>query len=97
MAHAPGLTIEQSALGVGRTEDVGTGTLAVGALVGLGAHAHLVTAAEGVAGTVAVPVAGFHVQTLSGVGGVGDGAGRAAALVAAGQILTSSSESTSGH
>ena len=67
MTHAPRLTIEQCTLRVGCTEDVGTGTLAVGALVRLGTHAHLVRAAEGVTGTVSVLVAGLHVQTLGRV------------------------------
>ena len=97
MTHAPGLAIEQRALGVGGAEDVGARTLAVGALVGLRAHAHLVSAAEGVAGAVSVLVAGLDVETLGGVGGVGDGAGGAATLVAAGQILTRPAKATSGH
>ena len=96
VTHAPGLPIQQRALGVGRAEDVGTRALAVGALVGLGAHAHLLIAAESIARTVAVLVAGLHVETLGGVGGVGDGAGRAAALVAAGQVLAGPAEAAGG-
>ena len=97
MTHAPGLTIEQGTLGVGRAEDVGTWTLTVGSLIWLRTDTDLVIAAEGVTRAVSVPVASLHVETLGRVGGVRDGAGRTATLVAAGQILASSAKSTSCH
>ena len=95
MTHTPGGAVQQGALGVGRTEDVGAGTLTVGSLVGLRAHTDLLGAAESVARTVLVPLAGLDVDALRG-DGVRHGARRTAALVAAGEVQTGPAEATGG-
>ena len=95
MTHTPGGAVQQGALGVGRTEDVGAGTLTVGSLVGLRADTDLLGAAESVARTVLVPLAGLDVDALRG-DGVRHGARRTAALVAAGEVQTGPAEATGG-
>ena len=95
MTHTAGLAVQQGALRVGGTEDVGTRALTVRALVGLGADTDLLWAAESVARAVLVPLAGLDVDTLGG-DGVRHGARRAAALEAAWEVLTGPAEATGG-
>ena len=95
VTHTPGGAVQQGALGVGCTEDVGAGTLTVWSLVGLRADTDLLGAAESVARTVLVPLAGLDVDALRG-DGVRHGARRAAALEAAWQIGAGPTEAAGG-
>ena len=95
MTHTPGGAVQQGALGVGRTEDVGAGTLTVRALVGLRADTDLLGAAERIARAVLVPLAGLDVDTLR-ADGVRHGARWTAALVAPGQVGAGPAKTTGG-
>ena len=95
MTHTAGLSIEQSTLRVGGAEYVGTRTLTVGSLVGLGADTDLVWAAESIAWAVLVPLTGLNVDTLT-AGGAQHGACWTAALVTAGEVLTGPTEPAGG-
>jgi hypothetical protein len=60
VTHALRLSIDQGALRVGRTEDVGTGTFTFCSLVGLRANTELSSATKGIARTVTVALTGLH-------------------------------------
>jgi hypothetical protein len=72
VAHALGLPIDEGALRVGSTEDVGTRTFTVWSLVRLWTDAELSRTAECISRTVVVLGAGLDADACQGIGWVRD-------------------------